>query len=102
MAVCIGIPLAAEWQVRTRILPKVSARLGRRVAVSDLRVGWGRVELRGLIVDGGGGKAAPPVVVPQLRARFSMSSLFGRIRMQEVELDRPRIDLVRGEGVDDN
>src|SRR5690242_18462645 len=100
-AIFAGVPVAGAWVVRERVLPKVSARLGRAVTVQDLRVGFGSVELRGLVVDGAG--AAPPVVIPRLRAEIALSSLFGGgVRVEMVELDRPRIDIVRSESGDDN
>ena len=51
--------------MRASVLPKVSARLGRSVTVNDVKVGFGTVEMRGLVVDGAG--AAPPVVIPGLK-----------------------------------
>ena len=100
-AVLAGGPLLGEQMVRTRVLPKVLVRLGRPVTVQDVKVGFGSVELRGLIVDGAG--AAPPVVVPALRATFALGSLLGGgVHVESLELDRPRVDVVRGESGDDN
>ncbi len=101
LVIFAGVPLLGEWVVRARLLPKVSARLGREVTVNDVKVGFGTVELRGLVVDGAG--AAPPVVIPRLRASVSLSSLLGGgVRVEQLELDRPRIDVVRSESGDDN
>ena len=100
-AILAGGPMLGARIVRARVLPKVSARLGRAVTVEDVKVGFGSVELRGLVVDGAG--AAPPVVVPGLRASVELTSLLGgRIHVERVELERPRIDVVRGESGDDN
>jgi transglycosylase-like protein len=100
-AIFAGVPLLGEQLVRTRILPKVSARLGRAVSVNDVKVGFGTLELRGLVVDGAG--AAPPVVIPGVRAKVALMSLLsGGVHVERVELDRPRIDVVRGESGDDN
>lgn len=100
-AILAGGPLLGSWVVRTRVLPKVSTRIGRAVTVQDVKVGFGSVELRGLVVDGAG--AAPPVVIPALRAEVELSSLVtGGMHVERVELDRPRIDVVRGESGDDN
>jgi len=96
-----GVPLLGEYIFRTRVLPKVSTRLGRAVTVNDAKVGFGTVELSGLVVDGAG--AAPPVVIPKLRAKLALMSLVsGGVHVELVELDRPRIDIVRGESGDDN
>jgi hypothetical protein len=100
-AILAGGPLLGAWVVRARVLPKVSARLGRAVTANDVRVGFGTVELRGLVVDGAG--AAAPVVIPALRAEVELTSLIsGGMHVQRVEVDRPRIDVVRGEAGDDN
>src|SRR6185312_12555334 len=100
-AILAGGPVGAEYVVRSSVLPKVSARLGRNVTVNDVKVGFGTVEMRGLVVDGAG--AAPPVVIPGLRAKVALAALAtGRIEVQLLELDRPRIDVVRGESGDDN
>ena len=100
-AIFAGVPLAGEWVVRAKVLPKVSARLGRAVTATDVKVGFGTLELRGLVVDGAG--AAPPVVIPGLRAQVALSSLWsGGVHVETLELWRPRIDVVRGESGDDN
>ncbi|MCU1280414.1 MAG: Biosynthetic peptidoglycan transglycosylase, partial [bacterium] len=102
-AIFAGVPLVGGYLVRARILPKVSARIGRAVTVNDVKVGLGTLELRGLVVDGAG--AAPPVVIPGLRATVALSSLIsgpGNVHVERLELWRPRIDVVRGESGDDN
>jgi len=96
-----GGPLLGGWVVRARVLPKLEARLGRRVSVEHVKVRWGRVELRQLVVDGAG--ASPPFVAPLVRARFHVGSLLsGPLEVTDVELEHPRIELVRGGGADDN
>jgi hypothetical protein len=101
LALLAGVPLAGAELVRLWALPKLSARLGRAVTVNDTRVGFGTVELRGLVVDGAG--AAPPLVLPRLRARVALTSLMlGGLHVEWLELDRPRVDIVRGESGDDN
>jgi hypothetical protein len=100
-AIFAGVPLVGEHLVRSRVLPKVSARIGRAITVNDVKVGLGTLELRGLVVDGAG--AAPPVVIPGLRATVALTSLLsGGVHVERLELDRPRIDVVRGESGDDN
>jgi hypothetical protein len=97
----LAVPFGGSWYVRARILPRLSERLGREVTVSGVRVGFGRVSLRGLTVDGDG--AAPPVVIPLVRARFALGPLLGgRAEVSEVVIDHPRFELVRGGGAEDN
>ena len=45
-AILAGGPLAGEWVVRAKLLPKVSARIGRSVTVTDVKVGFGTLEMR--------------------------------------------------------
>ncbi|MGZ3439898.1 MAG: DUF748 domain-containing protein, partial [Polyangia bacterium] len=100
-AIFAGVPLLGAHLVRSRVLPKVSTRIGRAITVNDVKVGLGTLELRGLVVDGAG--AAPPVVIPGLRATVALTSLLsGGVHVERLELDRPRIDVVRGESGDDN
>jgi hypothetical protein len=109
-AILAGGPLLGQWAIQAVVLPRVSARLGRQVTARAARVGLGSVELRGLVVDGeapGAGKHAdgpvPPLVVPSLRAQISLISLLtGKLRVTSVELDHPRVDVVRGAEGDDN
>ena len=94
-------PLVGAHLVRTRAIPKIEERIGRRVTVGDVAVRWGRVELRDLAVDGAGGPA--PLVLPRATVRFGMAPLFaGRVVLDEIDLDRPRVVVVRGESGDDN
>src|SRR6266542_4197345 len=73
LALGVGMPLVGAELVRRVALARLSARLGRAVTVNDVRVGFGTVELRGLIIDGAG--AAAPLVLPRLRARVALTSL---------------------------
>jgi hypothetical protein len=98
----VGAPLVGARWVRSGLLGRVGARLGRAVTAGGVRLGWGWLELRDLTVDGGDAGAAPPLVVPVLRARFSVAALLaGRAEVSELELDHPRVEVVRG-GADDN
>lgn len=100
-AIFAGLPLAAEQVVRGRLLPKIEGRIGRGVTVTDMRVGFGTIEMRGLVVDGAG--AADPIVIPRLRATVALGSLFGGgVHVESLEVDSLRVDVVRGESGDDN
>jgi hypothetical protein len=95
----LAVTVGGGWFVRTRLLPKIEKRIGRKVTVSGVRVGFGRVAFRNFVVDGGG--AAPPVAIPLIRVKLSLSSLFrGTIEIEELVLDHPRFELLRGQ--DDN
>jgi hypothetical protein len=93
-------PLVGEWIVRGRVLPKLSARLGRPVKASRAWVRWGRVEMRGLTVVGGGSR--PTVEVPRVSARLSMGGLLsGRVEISELDVYGPRIAVMQT-GAEDN
>jgi hypothetical protein len=95
-----GGPIVAARVVRSAVLPKIEARLGRKISVEHLWVRWGRVEMRTLTIDGGGQRA--PVVVPRVSARMAMAPLLrGRIEISDVEVQAPRIAIIRG-GPEDN
>jgi Transglycosylase len=100
VAVAALAPIAGGWWVRTRLLPRVSARLGRPVTADAVRVRWGEVELTGLTIDGK--SAAPPLYVPRVRARLRMGALLaGRADVKELTVEHARIELIRG-GTEDN
>src|SRR5581483_914091 len=95
LALVVATPLVGGWIVRGRVLPKIAKRLGRPVTVEQLWVRWGRVEMRGLKVDGG--TALAPIYVPRIRASLAMGALFaGRIEIDDADVESPRIELVRG------
>src|SRR5688572_4616481 len=95
-----GGPIVAARVVRSAVLPKIETRLGRKISVEHLWVRWGRVEMRTLMIDGGGQRA--PVVVPRVSARMAMAPLLrGRIEISDVEVQAPRVALIRG-GPEDN
>ncbi len=101
-ALALGLaPVIGAHLVRTRAIPRIEERIGRKVTVGDVAVRWGRVELRDLSVDGAGGPA--PLVLPRATVHFSVARLLGgRVVLEEVELERPRVVVVRGESGDDN
>jgi hypothetical protein len=99
-AVVDGGPLVGAEVVRRVVLPRVEARLGRKISVDHVKVRWGQVELRKLIVDGAG--ASPPFSAPLVRVRLRLAPLFtGRVVIAELEFLHPRVELVRG-GPEDN
>ncbi len=100
-AIVDGGPLVGSAWIKSRLLPKLEQRLGRKVSVEHVKVRWGQVELRQLVVDGAGAQA--PFVAPLVRAKFRVTALLtGRIELSELELLHPRVELVRGGGAEDN
>jgi hypothetical protein len=94
-------PLVGAHLVRSRGLPKIEERIGRKVALGDVQVRWGRIELHDLVVDGAGGPA--PLTLPRATVRIQMAPLLGgKIVIEEVDLMNPHLVVVRGESGDDN
>ena len=67
-AIVFGAPLDAGWVVRTKLVPRLEARLGRRVSLGSVRLGFHGIHLRDLVVDGAG--AAPPLSVPLVQVKL--------------------------------
>ena len=100
VALAAGGPPVMGWWIAARLLPRLSARVGRPVTVERVRARWGKIELYGLTV--GGGAAEPPVYVPRLQARYHLRALLsGRVEVPEVVVEHARVELVRG-GPEDN
>src|SRR5689334_12590391 len=94
-------PLVGAHLVRTRALPRLSDRIGRAITVRDVRVRWGEVQIDDLRVDGAGGPA--PLEVPRVTASFGVGAVLrGKVKVDKVVLEKPHIEVVRGEGGDDN
>lgn len=105
LALALGLALAAtplaERAIRTKVLPRIEDRLGRRLLVGDIQVRPGRVELTDVVVDGAGAPA--PLSVPRLKVGFRLwPLLLGRLSLTRVTLERPHVEIVRSESGDDN
>jgi hypothetical protein len=87
-------PWLGRWVVTTRVLPRVEARLGIRIATDAIDVERGRVVLYGIRVQGSQG-GAPLATIARATAGFDFwPLLWGSLRLGPMELDKPH---VRGE-----
>ena len=104
LAVLLALPFVAAWVVRAVVLPQVSERVGCPVTATSVRVWPGRIILRGLHVRGAPGPSSPELaIVPEAIVRFDLLPLLiGRVQLREVLLDRPALQIVRGDPEDDN
>ncbi|MSP62969.1 MAG: hypothetical protein EXR72_22065 [Myxococcales bacterium] len=99
--VLVLAPLVGARVIRGSVIPKIEERIGRAVRLGGVTVRWGRVDLTDLVVDGAG--APDPVVLPRALVRFQVLPLLGgRVVLDEVVLDHPKVKVVRGESGDDN
>ena len=94
-------PAVGVRLIQSRVLERVSARLGRPVTAGQIRVGWGRVALANVELGGGGPGLPRLLLVPKVTARFSVLGLLaGKVSVAEVELWWPRVTVVRAQGYD--
>lgn len=104
VAVLLALPFLSAYLVQKLVLPQVSERLGCPVTATSVRVWPGRVILRGVHVRGAPGPSTPELaVIPQVVVRYDLLPLLiGRVQLGEVTLDRPQIQVVRGDPDEDN
>ena len=100
-AILAAAPGVGEHLIRTRGLPRIEEKIGRHVKLGEVTLRWGRVELLDLVVDGAG--APDPLSAPLVTVRYKPWPLLaGRLVLDEITLDRPRLNVVRSESGDDN
>ncbi|MBI4508882.1 MAG: transglycosylase domain-containing protein [Deltaproteobacteria bacterium] len=88
-------PRIGRWVVTEKVLPRVSAALGRSVTARSVSVGHGRVELTDLIIAGPADPNRRPMAsVPRLAAEIDLLPLvLGDVRVRRIVVDRPTIAL---------
>jgi Transglycosylase len=88
-------PKIGTWAVRTKVLPKVEAKLGRGLHVGSIKVGWGTATLSGVVVDGKDGDV-PLAEVETVEVHFDPWSATGDdVKVRTVAVDGLRVTLVR-------
>src|SRR5262245_19071957 len=82
------------WVFTDKVVPRVEARLGRKVAIGAIEVHAGEVVLRDVVVPGDDGK--PLVAVGEIRAGLAFwPSLIGDVELGEVALAGVRVTATR-------
>src|SRR5262245_16205154 len=77
-----------EWAIRTKVLPKLEAKLGRPINVGGIDVSFGGVVLRDLKVPGSDQDGPPLATIDRIRAEFAFwPSLTGTIELSEVVVE---------------
>jgi hypothetical protein len=94
--VVLGLLVGVAY-ARGRVLPAARAKLGRPVSAAHISVGLGRVVLRDVVVSGpADARDAPLCRAPRVAVRFALGpALLGRVRIQEVVVDQPRLTVRR-------
>lgn len=97
-------PQLGAWALRSRVLPRIEARLGRAVSVGQIEVSRGRVVLRDLVLAGPGDPADAPLArVEQLSADYDFwASLSGTVRLGDVAVQGLHVSMLRDQGGGDN
>ena len=96
-------PKLGSWAVRTRVLPRLEARLDRQVTVREIKVGYGHIALRGITVSGPLDGAAPLVTVGRADVDFDFwKALTGDVRLGTLVVEEPRFDIRRAADGSDN
>lgn len=97
-------PKIGAWVIRTRVLPKVEARLDRQVAVREIKVGYGSVTLRGLTIRGvTDPPTAPLCAVSRVDVTFDFwRALTGDLRLGTLVVEEPRFEVRRDAAGHDN
>lgn len=100
LALVVGLfaygPMAA-WVVRSRVVPKVSSRLGTTMSIGEMDIGRGDATLRNVVfgaVDGN----EPLATIARIDVTFDFwSSLVGRPRVIDLVVHDPDVHLRRGD-----
>ncbi|MBT8493054.1 MAG: transglycosylase domain-containing protein [Deltaproteobacteria bacterium] len=88
----------ARWALRSKVLPKVEARLGTEVVLGEVDIGRGYAVLSDVVVGPATDGRAPLVRVGRVEVTFGFwSSLTGSPSIERVVVDDPSIVVERGD-----
>ena len=90
-------PAVGRWYVLDKLLPRLGQRLGRRLTVGAVMVGFQKVTLEQLEVRSGHDPAGSPMLsIPRVTVEYDPWSLAGDVvQVSTVVLHRPSIQLLR-------
>ncbi len=90
-------PIGLGQMARSRVIAKIERRTGRRVSVGEVRAGLSSIAFDNISLDSGDAKASPPITVSRITAHYRLLPLLtGHIEIDWLEIEQPKIDLVRG------
>src|SRR5687768_5943040 len=64
-------PKVGEWMVRSKVTPKLEAKLGRKVTIGDVDISLGHAVLRDVVIRGPNDGAAPMVKIDRVDVEFA-------------------------------
>jgi hypothetical protein len=76
VALTIIYPRMGAWYVRSKVVPRLEAKLGRKVAIGDIDISLGHAVLKNITVRGQGDKDAPLVRLDRVEVTFDTWSSF--------------------------
>jgi hypothetical protein len=89
-------PRVGEWMVRSKVTPKLEAKLGRKVSIGDVDVSLGHATLRDVVVRGPNDGDAPMVTIERVEIEFAtFASMFGTPKIEDAVADGVAVDLRR-------
>ncbi len=90
-------PRAGAWYVRSKVVPRLEAKLGRKVTIGAIDIEVGHAVLRDITVRGPTDGELPLARIDRIEVVFDgWSSLFARARIESVAVRGGQISLHRG------
>ncbi len=98
----LAYPRIGAWVIRSKVVPKLAAKLGRDVVVGDIDVGYGHATLTDITIRGPRDGAQPLAQVSRVEIDFDFwASLVGSVDVEAVVVERVAIAVRRGaDGLD--
>src|SRR5690242_255900 len=94
-------PRVGAWMVRSKVVPKLEAKLGRAVSIAGIDVSLGHATLRDIVIRGPNDGTAPMVRIDKVEVEFAtLPSLVGTAKVEDVIADGVMVTLRRGEQSD--
>jgi hypothetical protein len=99
----LAYPRIGAWAIRSKVVPKLAAKLGRDVVIGDIDVGYGHATLTDITVRGPHDGDQPLARVSRVDIDFGFwGSLVGSVDVEEVVVERVAIAVRRDAAGADN
>jgi hypothetical protein len=94
-------PRVGEWMIRDKMVPRLEAKLGRKVEIGDISISLGHATLHDVVVRGPADGDKPFARVNQVDIEFAvLKSFVGTAKIEDVVADKVVVALRRGTGGD--
>lgn len=96
LAFILSIPSVGRWYISNKLIPRVEKRLKRTIDIGETKLGFSRLILRNIVVRSDDKKEKPLVRVVEASTHFSIwRAIFGKLRLNRVDIYQPKIFLYR-------